>query len=90
MCIRDRTGTFLHYALEHALDALGKAEGGAAAADETAVKRACRAAVRQYVREELGGLENKTARFRYLFSRLVRTAEQVLRNVCLLYTSRCV
>ena len=75
------TGTFLHYVLEHALDMLGKAEGGAAAADEAAVKRACRAAVRQYVQEELGGLENKTARFRYLFSRLVRTAEQVLRNV---------
>ena len=75
------TGTFLHYVLEHALDALGKAEGGAAAADEAAVKRACRAAVRQYVREELGGLENKTARFRYLFSRLVRTVEQILDNV---------
>ena len=75
------TGTFIHYVLEHALDALGKLEGGAAAADGQTVKRVCRAAVRQYVQEELGGLETKTARFRYLFQRLVRTVEQILDNV---------
>ena len=75
------TGTFIHYVLEHALDALGKQAGGAAAADEPAVRRACRAAVRQYVQEELGGLETKTARFRYLFGRLTHTVEQILDNV---------
>ena len=75
------TGTFIHYVLEHALDALGKLEGGAAAADEQTVGRICRAAVRRYVQEEVGGLENKTARFRYLFGRLVRTVEQILNNV---------
>ncbi len=75
------TGTFIHYVLEHALDALGKQEGGAAAADGQTVRRVCRAAVRQYVQEELGGLETKTARFRYLFQRLVRTVEQILDNV---------
>ena len=31
------------------------------------VRKACREAVRQYVAEELGGLEKKTARFQYLF-----------------------
>ena len=75
------TGTILHYVLEHALGTLSAQEGGAARAEQDAVRRACRAAVRQYVSEELGGLETKTARFRYLFSRLVRTAEQVLENV---------
>ncbi|MDO5141413.1 MAG: PD-(D/E)XK nuclease family protein [Eubacteriales bacterium] len=75
------TGTFLHYVLEHALHALGQQPGGAAAAAPDAVQRACRAAVRQYVQDELGGLESKTARFRYLFGRLTRTAEQVVRNV---------
>lgn len=75
------TGTFIHYVLEHALDALGKQEGGATAADGQTVRRVCRAAVRQYVQEELGGLETKTARFRYLFQRLVRTVEQILDNV---------
>lgn len=75
------TGTFIHYVLEHALDALGEQEGGAAAADAQTVKRVCRAVVRRYVQEELGGLESKTARFRYLFQRLVRTVEQILDNV---------
>lgn len=75
------TGTFIHYVLEHALGALNRQEGGAAAADDALVKRVCRAAVRQYVQEELGGLETKTARFRYLFRRLVRTVEQILDNV---------
>ena len=75
------TGTFIHYVLEHALTALGKGAGGAAAAEEAAVRRACRTAVRQYVQEELGGMENKTARFRYLFGRLTRTVEQILDNV---------
>ena len=67
--------------LEHALDELGKAEGGAAAADERTVRKVCRAAVQRYIKEELGGLETRTARFRYLFGRLARTAEQILTNV---------
>ena len=75
------TGTFIHYVLEHALDTLGKCEGGAAHADQPTVRKACREAVRQYVAEELGGLENKTARFQYLFRRLVRAVEQILDNV---------
>lgn len=74
-------GTFLHYVMEHALDILAKQEGGAACADKTAVRKACREAVRQYIAEELGGLENKTARFQYLFRRLVHSAEQILENV---------
>ena len=75
------TGTFIHYVLEHVLDALASLEGGAAGADTATVRRLCRATVRQYVLEELGGLETKTARFRYLFGRLTRTVEQILDNV---------
>lgn len=74
-------GTFLHYVMEHALDILAGQEGGAARADRNAVHKACREAVRKYVAEELGGLENKTARFQYLFRRLVHSAEQILENV---------
>lgn len=74
-------GTFLHYVMEHALDILAGQEGGAARADRNAVHKACREAVRQYVAEELGGLENKSARFQYLFRRLVHSAEQILENV---------
>lgn len=75
------TGTFIHYVLEHALTALGKREGGAAAAGKDEVARACREAVDQYIREELGGLANKTPRFRYLFGRLVKSVQQILDNV---------
>lgn len=75
------TGTFLHYVLEHALDELGKTEGSAAAADEKTIRKVCRAVVQRYIREELGGLETRTARFRYLFGRLARTAEHILQNV---------
>lgn len=67
--------------LEHALTALGKREGGAAAAGKDAVARACREAVDRYIREELGGLANKTPRFRYLFGRLVKSVQQILDNV---------
>lgn len=74
-------GTFLHYVMEHALDILAGQEGGAARADRNAVHKACREAVRKYVTEELGGLENKSARFQYLFRRLVHSAEQILENV---------
>lgn len=77
------TGTFIHYVLEHTLNTLSKQKGreGLTAATDTEVKRACRAAVRQYIQEELGGLETKTARFRYLFQRLTRTVEQMVENV---------
>ncbi len=75
------TGTFIHYVLEHALNELCKNGNSASQADKASVKRACRAAVKQYVKEELGGLETKTARFRYLFGRLIHTAEQVLYNL---------
>lgn len=74
-------GTFIHYVLEHALASLGKIEGGAARADKQTAARACREAVEQYIREELGGLANKTARFRYLFNRLVKSVQEILDNV---------
>ena len=41
----------------------------------------CREAVDRYIREELGGLANKTPRFRYLFGRLVKSVQQILDNV---------
>ncbi len=62
-------------------DGARKARGGAAAAGKDAVARACREAVDQYIREELGGLANKTPRFRYLFGRLVKSVQQILDNV---------
>lgn len=74
-------GTFLHFVLEHTLAALQGREGGAAGASDEEAFAIMRRYVRQYVEERLGGLENKTARFRYLFRRLVKTMESILRNV---------
>lgn len=67
-------GTFVHYVLEHILQ--GRTEKGTPSRQEVS------AIVRQYVQEELGGLEGETARFRYLFARLEKTVYAVVRNVC--------
>ncbi len=75
------TGTFLHYVLEHSLKLLDKNGEKARTAGADTLKKVCRSVVKQYVKEELGDMKNKNARFRYLFSRLVRIAEQVLENV---------
>lgn len=74
-------GTFLHYVLENTLQALHKEAGGAAQASATQAQKHMKKYVAQYVKEQLGGLENKPARFRYLFRRLVKTMEHILENV---------
>ena len=77
-------GTFVHYVLEHVLkQAQGGADGGDTW-DETKKKQIhqlTKQAVEQYVQEELGGLENQTDRFRYLFRRLLRSVQAVVDNV---------
>lgn len=67
-------GTFVHYVLEHILqERQGK---------EVPTKEQVSAVVERYVREELGGLENETPRFRYLFRRLEKAVYAVVTNVC--------
>lgn len=72
-------GTFVHYVLEHVLRDGGwkKKTGGV---DRAKCKELTRQAVERYVREELGGLEHQTARFRYLFHRLLDGVDQVVDN----------
>ena len=67
-------GTFVHYVLEHILQ---ERQGKALPSREQVS-----AVVERYVREELGGLENETPRFRYLFHRLEKTVYAVVENVC--------
>ena len=74
-------GTFIHYVLENTLAALEAREGGAAGAPADEVSRVMRSFVARYIEEQLGGLQNKPARFRYLFRRLVKTMEAILENV---------
>ena len=70
-------GTFVHYVLEHVL----QDETCRGTAEKKTVEGRIKAIMEDYIREELGGLENKTPRFVYLFQRLVRPVTQVVRNV---------
>ena len=73
-------GTFVHYVLEHVLKEGGwEDENGTADPDK--LRQLTRRVVSRYVLEELGGLEHQTARFRYLFRRLLSGVEQVVDNV---------
>lgn len=73
-------GTFVHYVLEHVLK-----EGGwqdeTGGVDPDKLKQLTRQVVSRYVLEQLGGLEHQSARFRYLFHRLLSGVEQVVDNV---------
>lgn len=75
------TGTFIHYVLENCLKQLGEQKGGAAAADAKTVRATLRRVVQQYIDEELGGLEDKNARFRSLFNRLAASMATILDSV---------
>lgn len=66
-------GTFVHYVLEHVLRE--------PTADRKALHALTGRIVEQYVKEELGGLENETPRFQYLFKRLLKSVYAVVDNV---------
>ncbi|MEG1720761.1 MAG: PD-(D/E)XK nuclease family protein, partial [Pseudoflavonifractor sp.] len=69
-------GTFIHYVLEHVLQNPAYQN-----AEPSALRQMTKAAVDQYVAEELGGLENETPRFQYLFRRLLKSVNAVVENV---------
>ena len=73
-------GTFLHYLLEHVTkDVLDR--GGFAAVGEADLHALVRRYIDQYAEEELGNLEGRNARFRYLFARLRSTAYAVVDQI---------
>ena len=73
-------GTFVHYVLEHVLRAC-QARGGVKEVSREELRALAREAVERYVAEELGGLEQETARFQYLFRRLLKSVFAVVDNV---------
>ena len=76
-------GTFVHYVLEHVLRAL-TGDGSVPVPrelDREELRALTKTMVDRYVREELGGLERETPRFRYLFRRLLRSVYAVVENV---------
>ena len=81
-------GTFVHYVLEHVLKdhafqqtTLPGWEDEQDQERRDRVAELTRQAVEQYVREELGGLEQQSERFQYLFRRLLRSVQAVVDNV---------
>ncbi len=78
-------GTFVHYVLEHVLqDEMFSQTTIPGMEDEgrkKKLRRLTKEAVDRYMAEELGGLENQTARFQYLFRRLLRSVQAVVDNV---------
>lgn len=75
------SGTFLHYVLEHVLkDVLGPNGEWRGVSRET-VRKSAELWTREYVEAFLGGMENHSDRFRYLFRRLTRTLDRILDNL---------
>ena len=82
-------GTFVHYVLEHVLQDEMFRQTVLPGWDDPAggteyrrrLRELTRSAVERYVQEELGGLENQSERFRYLFRRLLRSVQAVVDNV---------
>ncbi len=73
-------GTFVHYVLEHVLTG-ARLRGGVKSCEQETVRKLTRDAVDEYIFNELGGMENKTPRFRYLFRRLLKSVDLVVDNV---------
>jgi ATP-dependent helicase/nuclease subunit B len=72
-------GTFVHFVLEWVLRALREKDMKEVPPEEIA---ACtQEAVNSYVLQKLGGMENQTPRFRYLFRRLKKSVQAVVENV---------
>ena len=70
-------GTFLHAVLEHAAREVAD-RGGFRAVSDDELEAITQAAVDAYVEEKLGGLEDKSPRFRHLFLRLCGDARRIV------------
>ncbi len=70
------TGTFMHFILEH-VSKEAYARGGFGNVTERELRDMVPGLVAQYAQARLGGLENKSGRFKYLYRRLAKAAEQV-------------
>lgn len=73
-------GTFIHYLLENVTrDVMDR--GGYGQVEKGELRRLVRHYVDLYVETEIPGFDEKSARFRYLFSRLRHTALAVIENI---------
>ncbi len=74
-------GTFLHYILEHTIKECQTTFNRFGDAPMDDVKAVANRHIDDYIRDYFGNLEDKTARFVYLFSRLKNTVYGLLENL---------
>lgn len=73
-------GTFLHYLLENTAREAAR-RGGFDKLDEKELREIIAHFIDRFAAENLGGLSEKSARFKYLFARLKKTAFAIIENV---------
>ena len=73
-------GTFLHYLLEN-VNREVKEKGGYGQVDDEALRHMVKCYVERYAATQIQEYQNKSARFRYLFSRLRETAYTIILNI---------
>lgn len=70
-------GSFMHYVLQHTAEE-ARERGGFAAIPDKELDAITDKYVERYIDEELGGLDGRSARFRYLFTRLAAGVRRVV------------
>ena len=73
-------GTFLHYLLEN-VNREVKEQGGYGQVDDEALRHMVKRYVERYAATQIQEYQNKSARFRYLFSRLRETAYTIIISI---------
>ena len=73
-------GTFLHFVLENVIGELRK-KGTLRTAEREEYRSLAEKYVALYAQKRLGGLENKSGRFKYLFNRLVRDVYIIIDDI---------
>jgi len=73
-------GTFLHFVLENVIGEL-REKGTLRTAEREEYRRLTEKYVALYAQNRLGGLEDKSGRFRYLFNRLVRDVYIIIDDI---------
>ena len=70
-------GTFLHYVLENVIGEL-REDGTLKTAEKAENHRLTAKYIDKYVTERLGGMEEKSGRFKYLFARLIKDVYSII------------
>ncbi len=73
-------GTFIHYLLENITREV-KSRGGWGSVERETLRELVRDYVDRYAREQIDGFQEKSARFRYLFSRLRSSAYAIVEDL---------